>query len=264
MNLTNTIIVAVALALIYIFIIKPRKEKKTKVAQSDMKTEQPQTNQVNGSGDTSAVSELGNTKTVVWMAHCLNFPFLPFPQNMEINMEIMSLLDEFENSVRQKDQNAVAIIMNGFQNKVKSKFGPAAQTCSMEVFKFCSLNSDLLNMFKMVIEGKRDENVLSGKGSISRILKYSIELGSPASTLDMLTGYFVDNLWFMNMPKQSEWLKLALECTLVSGNEELGNKILGILGGDINNEEIDELLEHAREFRSQINDSWIHYHKITL
>lgn len=214
---------------------------------------------VDGSIDGCTIPDAASTKTVVWLAHCINLPFLPLPQNMEINNEMMSLLNEFENSVKLKDQNANAIIREGFQNKVKSKFGPFGQNCPMDVFKFCNLNVDLLNLYKMVIEGTKDESVLSGKGSIRRILKYSIELGAPASTLNFLTSYFVNNLWFMNMPEQNEWLKLALECMMVSGNGELGNKILGILKaeGDMSDEEIDELLEHAHEFRTQVDDSWM-------
>lgn len=126
-------------------------------------------------------------------------------------------------------------------------------------FKICALSKDLLDVYKMVIEGHRNEDVLSGKGSIRRILKYSIELGSPAGTLDTLTDYFINNTWFDDMPEQEEWHKLALKCTMVTGDGEMGNKILGLLQneGGISDEEIEELLDHAREFRSQIDDSWM-------
>ena len=117
----------------------------------------------------------------------------------------------------------------------------------------------MLDVYKMVIEGQKNENVLSGKGAIRRILKYSIELGSPAKTLDALADYFVGNSWFDNMPEQNEWLKLALECMMVTGNEDLGNEILGRLQSDggLSDEEKEELLDHAREYRSQVDASWM-------
>ena len=141
---------------------------------------------------------------------------------------------------------------------MKEKFGMASNI-PMDVFKIYSLSKDLLDMYKMVIEGKRDEDVLSGKGSIRRILKYSIELGSPAKTLNALTDYFVNNAWFDNMQEQIEWHKLALECMMVTGNGELGSQILDLLQGEggISDDEKEEFLNHANAFRSQIDVSWM-------
>ena len=198
------------------------------------------------------------TNTVVWMAHCINLPFLPQDKNVKINMELRAMLNDFRKAVKAGDQNATNEVYNIFQDKVKEKFG-LAHNIPMDVFKFCSLSKDLLDMYKMVIEDKRDEDVLSGKGSIRRILKYSIELGSPAKTLNALVNYFVNNSWFDNMKEQVEWHKLALECMMVTGNGEMGNKILGLLQdeGRIGDDEKEELLDHAREYRSQLDISWM-------
>ena len=40
----------------------------------------------------AVVPDLSTTNSVVWMAHCVNLPFLPQAKNMEINFSIMSLL----------------------------------------------------------------------------------------------------------------------------------------------------------------------------
>ena len=206
----------------------------------------------------ASAPDLATTKTVVWMAHCINLPFLPMDKNMKINMELMSMLNDFEHAVKGGDKTATIEIYNKFQDKMKEKFGMASNI-PMDVMKICSLSKDLLDVYKMVIEGKRNEDVLSGKGAIRRILKYSIELGSPAKTLDALTDFFVNKVWFDDMPEQEEWHKLALECMMVTGDGEMGNKILGLLEkeGGISDEEKEELLSHAREFRSQIDDSWM-------
>ena len=46
---------------------------------------------------------------------------------------------------------------------------------------------------------------------------------------------------------------------MVSGDGEMGNKILNLLEkeGGISVYEKEELLDHAREFRSQIDDLWM-------
>ena len=274
--MTNTIIVAIAVALIYVFIIKPRQDKKAAeakknqadaIASSEKETHSVMQNEplakkerkeeIKANADPSA-PDLATTKTVVWMAHCINLPFLPQDKNMRINMELMPMLSDFENAVKAGDHDTTIMIYNKFQDKVKEKFG-SARSIPMDVLKFCSLSKDLLDVYKMVIEGQKNEDVLSGKGAIRRILKYSIELGSPAKTLDALTDYFVHHTWFDAMPEEDEWLKLALECTMVSGNGELGQEILGRLEkqGGLEDETKEELLDHAREYRSQIDASWM-------
>lgn len=277
MDLSVTIISSIALALIYMFIIKPRRDKKAAEAKKKLEsTNDPRVDmdqaakqdvpsvknehEVSNKADVdSSVPDLAATKTVVWMAHCINLPFLPMDKSMKINMELMSMLNDFEQAVKAGNNNTTIEIYNKFQDKVKEKFGAMDSNIPMDVFKLCNLRKDLLDVYKMVIEGHRNEDVLSGKGSIRRILKYSIELGSPTKTLDALTDYFVNNTWFDDMPEQEEWHKLALECTMVTGDGEMGNKILGLLQneGGISDEEIEELLDHAREFRSQIDDSWM-------
>jgi len=206
----------------------------------------------------SSTPDLATTKSVVWMAHCINLPFLPREKNMKINMDLLPLLNDFENAVKAGDNTTTIAIYNKFRDKVNEKFGMARNN-PMDVFKFCNLSNDLLDVYKMVIEDQKNENVLSGKGTIRRILKYSIELGSPVKTLDALTNYFVNNPWFDDMSEQIEWHKLALECMMVTGNDELGNKILGLLQveGGVNDDEKEELLDHAREYRSQIDVSWM-------
>ncbi|MBR3453936.1 MAG: hypothetical protein IKH26_01285 [Bacteroidaceae bacterium] len=206
----------------------------------------------------SFTPDLSTTSTVVWMAHCINLPFLPQAKNMEINISLMSLLKNYEAAVKSGDQTTATDVFNKIQDRMKEKFGPACNI-PMEVFKICMLSKDLLDVYKMVIEGQKNENVLSGKGAIRRILKYSIELGTPPKTLDALADYFVGNSWFDNMPEQNEWLKLALECMMVTGNEDLGNEILGRLQSDggLSDEEKEELLDHAREYRSQVDASWM-------
>ena len=111
----------------------------------------------------------------------------------------------------------------------------------------------------MVILGERDEEALDGIGSIRRILKYSIELGAPAQTLNMLTEYFMNNEWFTTLPEKHEWMKLALECMMVTGNGELGNTILSQLRAEnnITDDEIEELREHADSYSSRIDISWM-------
>ena len=220
--------------------------------------------EVNNKADVnSTVPDLATTKSVVWMAHCINLPFLPQDENIAINMQIMSMLGDFEKAVKTGDQATTITIYNSLQDKMKEKFGNQINNpmvkAYMHDFKICALSKDLLDMYKMVIEGKKDEDVLSGKGAIRRILKYSIELGSPAKTLDALTDYFVNNAWFDDMPEQEEWHKLALECMMVSGNGRMGSKILGLLQeeGGISDDEKEELLDHAKEFRSQIDVSWM-------
>lgn len=266
MDLSVTIISSIALALIYVFIIKPRRDKKAAEAQRNQeRSDASSTEHCNEVKQKDSMTEngftapdLATTKTVVWMAHCINLPFLPMDKNMKINMELMSMLDAFEHAVKGGDKTRTIEIYNKFQDKVKEKFG-TANNIPMDVMKICSLSKDLLDVYKMVIEGTRNEDVLSGKGSIRRILKYSIELGSPAKTLDALTDFFVNNVWFDDMPEQEEWHKLALECMMVTGDGEMGNKILGLLEeeGGISDEEKEELLSHAREFRSQIDDFWM-------
>lgn len=280
-NITNIIIVSVAVALIYVFIIKPRQDKKAAeakknqadadafsandthdVTQDELLAKNERKEKINASVDLSA-PDLATTKSVVWMAHCINLPFLPQDKNMAINMAIMSMLGNFEKAVKAGDKETIIKIYNNFQSKMKEKFGNQINNpmvkAYMHDFKICALSKDLLDMYKMVIEGKRDEEVLSGKGSIRRILKYSIELGSPAKTLDALVDFFVNNLWFENMEEQVEWHKLALECMMVTGNGEMGDKILGLLQdeGGIGDDEKEELLDHAREFRNQIDVSWM-------
>lgn len=210
-----------------------------------------------------AVPDLLTTNMVIWMAHCINLPFQSQAKNMEINMSITSLLKKYENAVKTGDDGKTVEILNEIQHNMREKFGDQINNpmvkAYMHDFKICALSKDLLDMYKMVIEGKRDEDVLSGKGSIRRILKYSIELGSPAKTLDALVDYFVNNVWFDNMKEQVEWHKLALECMMVTGNGEMGDKILGFLKdeGGIGDDEKEELLDHAREFRNQIDVSWM-------
>ncbi len=60
-----------------------------------------------------------------------------------------------------------------------------------------------------------------------------------------------------NMQEQDEWLKQAYECTMVSGNRDLGHEILEHLEVGLEDEEKGELLNHAHEFRHQIDASWI-------
>lgn len=211
----------------------------------------------------STAPDLATTHSVVWMAHCINLPFLSQGKNMEINYSILSLLNDYVNAVKTGNEGGASEIANTIQGLMKEKFGnqinnPMAKALMLD-FKICALSKDLLDMYKMVIEGKRDEDVLSGKGSIRRILKYSIELGSPAKTLDTLTDYFVNNAWFDDMPEQEEWHKLALECMMVTGNGELGSQILSLLQGEggIRDDEKEELLNHAKTFRSQTDVSWM-------
>ena len=113
-NITIIIIVSVAVALIYVFIIKPRQDKKAAEAQKNQadadasnandthgvmqneplaKNEQKE--KINASVDLFA-PDLATTRSVVWMAHCINLPFLPQDKNMAINMAIMSMLGDFE------------------------------------------------------------------------------------------------------------------------------------------------------------------------
>ena len=223
----------------------------THTANSDART----------SGSASA-PDLETTSSVIWMAHCINLPFLPMNKNMEINMEFIPMLNDFKKAVKDGDKNTTIGIYNKFQDKMKEKLGNDIANPMMHLqmvpFKICALSKDLLDLYKMVIEGQKNENVLNG-GAIKRILKYSIELGSPAKTLDALTDYFVNNAWFDDMQEQIEWHKLALECMMVTGNGGMGTKILGILQneGGISDDEKEELLNHAKEFRSQINASWM-------
>ena len=211
----------------------------------------------------SSAPDLGKTQTVVWMAHRIDLPYLPQEKHDKLNTGMMLMLCAFEHAVEEGKQEKTIEIYNEFQKLMKVKLGNGANDemaqLRMVPFKICALSKDLLDLYKMVIEGHRDADVLSGKGSIRRILKYSIELGSPAKTLDALTDYFVHNAWFDNMPEQSEWLKLALECMMVTGNGDMGNEILRRLQdeGGISDEEKEELMDHAREFRSQIDDSWM-------
>lgn len=203
------------------------------------------------------------TNTVVWMAHCINLPFLSQDKNIKINMEMRSMLNDFRKAVKAGEQNSITAIYNKFQDKMKEKLEGGMDDMTVHLhmvpFKICALSKDLLDLYKMIIEGQKDEDALSGKGSIRRILKYSIEIGSPAKTLDTLTDFFVNNNWFDNMPEEIEWLKLALECMMITGNEDLGKKVLERLQscGGISDEEKEELLDHAREFRSQIDVSWM-------
>ena len=111
----------------------------------------------------------------------------------------------------------------------------------------------------MVLKGQRNADVLGGKGSIRRILKYSTELGAPPKTLDLLVDYFVNTAWFSNTPQPEKWLKLALECAMISDNEEVGRIILDRLQaeGGLSDEEKSELIDHAHEYRSQVSSSWL-------
>ena len=275
MDLSVTIISSVALALIYVFIIKPRQDKKNAGRKaSDACVDVPQDTKQDETlvmrnqekeGESSVrstnIPDLEQTKTVVWMAHCINFPFLPMDKNIKINMEFMSLLNDLEEAVKADEKERTIEIYNKFQDKMKEKLGSGIDNpmvnLNMFPFKICALSKDLLDLYKMVIEGRKDEDVLGGKGSIKRILKYSIELGSPSKTLDALTDYFVNNSWFDNMQEQDEWLKQAYECTMVSGNRDLGHEILEHLEVGLEDEEKGELLNHAHEFRHQIDVSWI-------
>ena len=281
MDLSVIIISSIACALIYVFIIKPRQDKKA----AEAKKKQEETDAVNADirnvkqVDTTVKNEprkeektdrdlsapdLSTTNSVVWMAHCINHDiFVPRHENMAINASILSLLNDFEKAVKAGDKESTNRIYNNLQGMMMKKLGnqinhPMTKALMLD-FKICALSKDLLDLYKMVIEGQKDEDVLSGKGSIRRILKYSIELGSPVNTLDTLTDYFVNNTWFDNMPEEIEWHKLALECMMVTGNGELGNKIFELLqkDGGISEEEKEELFDHAREFRSQIDDSWM-------
>lgn len=230
--------------------------------KSKNESDGPDSNQVIDN-KSSSVPDLVTTNTVVWMAHCINLPFLSQDKNIKINMEMMSMLNVFKDAVKAGDKENTIEIYNQFQDKMKVKLGNGSNDPMLHLrmvpFKICALSKDLLDLYKMVIEGHRDADVLSGKGSIRRILKYSIELGSPAKTLDALTDYFVHNAWFDNMPEQREWLKLALECMMVTGNGDIGNEILERLRGEggITEEEKEELLDHAREFRNHIDNSWM-------
>ena len=185
-------------------------------------------------------------KTIVWMGH-----------GMPSDLEIMPMLDRFERAVKAGDKETTIAIYNEFQDKVKAKSGPF--DVGMDVFKRCCLSKDLLDVYKLVLEDHRDEDVLSGKGAIRRILKYSIELGTPDTILNTLTGFFVDNAWFDDMPEQEEWLKLALECMMVTGNGELGRKVLERLeaAGGLSEEDMEELSDHARESLRRVDCSWM-------
>ncbi len=200
----------------------------------------------------------GLTKTLVWMAHCINLPFLPMGRNMQINAEFMPMLDRFEHAVKAGDKEATIQIYNQFQGKVQEKFG-SASNIPTEVVKFCILSKDLLDLYQMVLKGQRNDDVLGGTGSIRRILKYSIELGAPPKTLDLLVDYYVNTAWFSNIPQPEEWLKLALECAMISDNEEVGRIILDRLQaeGGLSDEEKSELIDHAHEYRSQVSSSWL-------
>ena len=171
------------------------------------------------------------------------------------------MLKEFEQAVRSGDKDVAVDLYKAFQGKVQEKFGPTLGSAiiGMLAFKFCSLSKDLLDVYRMVLEGRRDGDVLSGKGSIRRILKYAIELGAPVDTLDTLTEFFVDTPWFDDMPEQEEWLKLALECMMVTGNEDLGGKVLKRLHGcgGLSEEEREELMSDARRARGTIDVSWM-------
>lgn len=286
--------------LIFVFFIKPRRQKKAAMKKQDIfnasngaishKSKQEEDGHTENQDNNDDVRKMASTivdylvegglreevrkrqtdapdilitNTVVWMAHCINLPFLSQDKNIKINMELRSMLNDFRKAVKAGEQNAIIEIYNKFQNRMKEKLegGMSDMTVHLHMIpiKICALSKDLLDVYKMVIEDKKDKNVLSGKGSIRRILKYSIELGSPAKTLDTLTDFFVNNTWFDNMPEENEWLKLALECMMITGNEDLGKKILERLqsSGGISDEEKEELLDHAREFRSQIDDSWM-------
>lgn len=297
----STLIIAlIIVSLIFIFFIKPRRAKKAaamkkqdignasngaislKSKQEDVHTENQDNNDdvrkmastiVDYLVEGGLGEEVGKrqtdapdiliTNTVVWMAHCINLPFLSQEKNITINISLSSMLDDFRNAVKAGDEERINEIYNKFQDKMKEKLEGGMDDMTVHLhmvpFKICALSKDLLDMYKMVIEDKKDENVLSGKGSIRRILKYSIELGSPAKTLDTLTDFFVNNTWFDNMPEETEWLKLALESMMITGNEDLGEKVLERLQscGGISDDEKEELLDHAREFRSQIDDSWM-------
>lgn len=195
------------------------------------------------------------TQSIVWMAHCINLPFLSQEKNITINISMSSMLDDFRNAVNTGDEERIDEIYNKFQDKMKERLGSEFNNPTIFVSKFGILSRDLLDLYKMVIEGQKDENTMR----IMRILKYSIEFGSPAKTLDTLTDFFVNNTWFDNMPEENKWLKLALECMMITGNEDLGKKVLARLqsSSGISDEEKEELLDHAREFRSQIDDSWM-------
>ena len=187
------------------------------------------------------------TKTIVWLGHC-----------MPSDLGIMTMLARFEQAVKSGDNETTIAIYNEFQNKVNAKFG--AFDVGMNVFKRCCLSKDLLDVYKLVLEDKRDEDVLSGKGAIRRILKYSIELGMPDNILDTMTEFFVGNVWFDDMSEQEEWLKLALECMMVTGNGELGRKVLKRLeaaGCLLLEEDKEELSDHARESFRKVDCSWM-------
>ena len=165
MDLSVTIITSIAVALIYMFIIKPRRDKKAAEAKKKMEsTNAPRVDmdhaakqdvpsvknehEVNNKADVdSSVPDLAATNTVVWMAHCINLPFLPFEQNMKINNEFMSLLGGFEKAVKAGDKNKVNEIYKMFQDKMKEKFGLVSDI-PKDVFKLCILSKDLLDVYK--------------------------------------------------------------------------------------------------------------------
>ena len=204
------------------------------------------------------------TKSVVHTAHCIDLPFISQFDNSNLDTSIRLKLSVLEKAVTEGNMSAATKFVNDIQTLVQQKFGGQQQVLlngvpDMYNFKFNALSIDLLNLFRMVILGERDEEALDGIGSIRRILKYSIELGAPAQTLNMLTEYFMNNEWFTTLPEKHEWMKLALECMMVTGNGELGNTILSQLRAEnnITDDEIEELREHADSYSSRIDISWM-------
>ena len=275
------LIVAVVVIVVY-DLLETKKDKQQQTTNTPQNTNDSTQNlamvqqKENDSEDTSKdiqsekgddkIPDLSMTKFIVWNAHCINLPFLPMDKNMVINAAMKSRLDDFEDTVKAGDQETTIAIYNEFQDAMRQKFGEnIRETISFNplvgesVFKIGALSKDLLDLFKMVIEGRRNESVLDGKGSIRRILKYSIELGSPDNTLKNLTLYFMRNEWFTTLPEKHEWMKLALECAMVNGNPIVGKEMLSQLKNEnnITEDEIEELREHASFYRTKIETWWM-------